>query len=111
MAKIKVELMTNLPSGEEARKQFATSIDTIVEKMRAIADLKSSIKDLNAEIRDELKHEKELRNMCPKYTRAVATRRYDKEFGAEAKTAELDARVEAFNEADILFKVSEEGGE
>lgn len=103
--KQKVELMTSLPSGDEDRKQFSTSIQTIVDKMRHIADLKSQIKDANKQIRDELAHEKEHRNMCPKYSRKVATRRYDIQYGAEAKTAELDSTVEAFNEADILFKV------
>lgn len=113
--KPKVELMTSLPAGDDARGEFSKSVSTIVEKMRQIADLKAQIKDKNAEIRDELAHEKEHRNMCPKYTRKIATRRYDTEYGAEAKTAELDSTVEAFNEADILFKVKSEdksdGGE
>lgn len=95
-AKVKIELITSLPSDPVQRNRLKGSVTEIVDKLRQIADLKSDIKD----IRDV---EKSTHNIAPKFLNSLAKREYDVRFEAEKKSAALDAEQEVFTEADILF--------
>lgn len=95
-AKVKIELITSLPSDPAARNRLKGSVNEIVDLQRQIADLKSQIKD----IRDV---EKSTYNIAPKFLNSLAKREYDVRFEAEKKSAALDAEQEVFTEADILF--------
>lgn len=94
--KIKIELITSLPSDPVQRNRLKGSVTEIVDLQRQIADLKSQIKD----IRDT---EKSTHNIAPKFLNSLAKREYDVRFEAEKKSAALDAEQEVFTEADILF--------
>lgn len=94
--KIKIDLITSLPSDPVQRDRLKSSVTEIVDLQRQIADLKSQIKD----IRDT---EKSTHNIAPKFLNSLAKREYDVRFEAEKKTAALDAEQETFTEADILF--------
>lgn len=95
-AKVKIELITSLPSDPVSRQRLKGTVDEVVELHRQIADLKSQIKD----IRDV---EKSTYSVSPKFFNSLVKRQYDVQYGAEKKTAALDAEQEVFNEADILF--------
>ena len=94
-AKIKVALITSMPSDPVSRDRLKKSRDEAVEILRQIADLKSDLKD----IRDT---EKQTHNISPKYFNSLVKREYDVQYGAEKKTASLEAEQEAFVESDIL---------
>lgn len=94
-AKIKVALITSMPSDPVSRDRLKKSRDEAVEILRQIADLKNDLKD----IRDT---EKQTHNIAPKYFNSLVKREYDVQYGAEKKTASLEAEQEAFVESDIL---------
>ena len=96
MPKIKIELITSLPSDPVQRKRLKDSVTEVVDLQRQIADLKSQIKD----IRDV---EKSTHHIAPKFFNSLAKREYDVRYEAEKKSAALDAEQEIFTEADILF--------
>lgn len=95
-AKVKVELITSIPSDQDARKRLAKTVTEIV-------DLKRQIADLNEQIKDIRKVEKDDHGISPKFLNSLAKREYDVRFEAEKKSAALDDELEVFNEADILF--------
>lgn len=96
MPKIKIELITSLPSDPVQRKRLKDSVTEVVDLQRQIADLKDQIKDIRSV-------EKETHNISPKFFNSLVKREYDVRFEAEKKTAALDAEKEVFTEADILF--------
>lgn len=96
MPKIKIELITSLPSDPVQRKRLKDSVTEVVDLQRQIADLKGQIKDIRSV-------EKETHNISPKFFNSLVKREYDVRFEAEKKTAALDAEKEVFTEADILF--------
>lgn len=96
MPKIKIELITSLPSDPVQRKRLKDSVTEVVDLQRQIADLKEQIKDIRSV-------EKETHNISPKFFNSLVKREYDVRFEAEKKTAALDAEKEVFTEADILF--------
>lgn len=95
-AKIKVALITSLPSDPASRERLKSTVNEIVDLQRQIADLKDQIKDIRAV-------EKENHNISPKFLNSLVKREYDVRYEAEKKTAALDAEQEIFTEADILF--------
>lgn len=96
MPKIKIELITSLPSDPVQRKRLKDSVTEVVDLQRQIADLKEQIKDIRSV-------EKDTHNISPKFFNSLVKREYDVRFEAEKKTAALDAEKEVFTEADILF--------
>ena len=96
MPKIKIELITSLPSDPVQRKRLKDSVTEVVDLQRQIADLKDQIKDIRSV-------EKETHNISPKFFNSLVKREYDVRFEAEKKTAALEAEKEVFTEADILF--------
>ncbi len=95
-AKVKVDLITSLPSDPASRQRLKDTVNEVVDLQRQIADLKSQIKD----IRDT---EKSLHNISPKFLNSLVKREYDVQYNAEKKTAALDQEQEIFTEADVLF--------
>ena len=100
--KVKIELITSLPSDPVQRKRLKDSVTEVVDLQRQIADLKGQIKD----IRDV---EKSTYHIAPKFFNSLAKREYDVRVEAEKKSAALDAEQEIFTEADILFGRSKPG--
>lgn len=96
IAKIKVELITSLPSDPVSRQRLKDSVKEVV-------DLKRQIKDLQEQIKDIRDVEKQSHNIAPKYFNSLVKREYDVQYGAEKKTAALEAEQEVFTEADILM--------
>ena len=95
-AKVRIELITSLPSDPVSRDRLKASVNEDVDLLRKIADLKQQRKDIR-------ETEKNTHNISPKFFNALSKRENDVRFEAEKKTAALDAEQEAFNEADILF--------
>lgn len=94
--KIKVELITSLPSDPAARQRLKNTVAKMVSIQRQIADLKDDLKE-------ERDIEKSSYNVSPKFLNSLVKREYDVQYGAEKKTAALEAEQEVFTEADILF--------
>lgn len=105
MAKVKVELLTTLPSDPAVRKRLANIVQEGVDAIRKQKDAAEDLKSILAITKEDL-------NIDPKFLRTLINGEYDKQDAAEKKRAALEGQIEQLNELDILMgRASEEDGE
>ncbi|MGX4995908.1 hypothetical protein [Enterobacter hormaechei] len=105
MAKLKVELLTTLPSDPAVRKRLANIVQEGVDAIRKQKDAAEDLKSILAITKEDL-------NIDPKFLRTLINGEYDKQDAAEKKRAALEGQIEQLNELDILMgRASEEDGE
>lgn len=105
MAKLKVELLTTLPSDPAVRKRLANIVQEGVDAIRKQKDAAEDLKSILAITKEDL-------NIDPKFLRTLINGEYDKQDAAEKKRAALEGQIEQLYELDILMgRASEEDGE
>lgn len=100
-------LIDFLPSSTQDRKNLRAAVMNVVQLKKDRITIQDQMKNITTQINEARKSAKKDGGYDLKFFDALVARAFDATYQSDRDLAALEAKAEAFNEADILLKSEE----